>query len=259
VNLDPYSLQDTAVFDYKVAEVVNNRGFIFKELTRSTSIKKNYVYFSQDYFAFTKNNPFDFFRIEIAQIKKLYERNYKKLQNIFADLGGIFNCLIFIGTLLVCQFNKKKFDCDVINYLIRAESPKELIDFLKDFEFKRINEKRKTNDFWTNENVNNNKYMNSNVIDSYFISKKNSISKNIENENIKNKINHEIENINYLNKNANMLIYHRREKEEAPAGEDDDSSKRYYKDSDIISERNLDDTCNNIVKEEVKKSGKKKF
>jgi len=46
---------------------------------------------------------------------KKYERIYKKLQNVFADLGGLFNTLIIIGNILVAQLNKKKFYYDLIN------------------------------------------------------------------------------------------------------------------------------------------------
>lgn len=61
-------------------------------------------------------------KIELAVIKfdkiaKKYERLYKKLQNVFADLGGLLSSFILIGKILICEFNKKKFDYDLINYL----------------------------------------------------------------------------------------------------------------------------------------------
>jgi len=53
---------------------------------------------------------------------KQYERIYKKLQNVFADLGGLFNSLLIIGNILVAQFNKKRFDYYIINKTFYREN-----------------------------------------------------------------------------------------------------------------------------------------
>jgi len=54
------------------------------------------------------------FNFELSPVMNQYEKIYKKLQNVFADLGGLFKALIMIGNIIVAQFNKKRFDYDLI-------------------------------------------------------------------------------------------------------------------------------------------------
>jgi len=61
-------------------------------------------------------------KIEIDPVMKKYDRIYKKLQNVLADLGGLFNTLTLIGNILVIQLNKKKFDYDLINKTFYQEN-----------------------------------------------------------------------------------------------------------------------------------------
>ncbi len=71
-------------------------------------LKKNYDYIQ------TISDSFHpdilFYAIRIDNMSRNYERVYKKLQNVFADLGGLFNSFLLIGSILIFQFNKIRFE-----------------------------------------------------------------------------------------------------------------------------------------------------
>jgi len=104
--------------EYQFVKVENDAGFIFSEISDqfSPQIKSKIetgTNFDQGYvtlvlFSFNK-------------VMKRYDRIYKKLQNVFADLGGLLNLFILIGNILTVQFNKRKFDYDMVNLLYKSD------------------------------------------------------------------------------------------------------------------------------------------
>ena len=72
------------------------------------SIQKSSLYSSQpDLYTNDDYSGIYFLEISFDKVGKKYDRIYRKIQNIFADLGGLFNSFILIGNILIAQFNKK--------------------------------------------------------------------------------------------------------------------------------------------------------
>jgi len=157
--------------NYGVVKLIDESGIIFSEIKQNFSLKKNYDSFDSNYI-----DKEALFNIEFSPIMKQYERIYKKLQNVFADIGGLFNSLILIGNFLVAQFNKSKFDYNLIN---------------KTF-------------FLENEVANNNDYQNKNIN----LNQKNKYRKLFQNllfvKSIKNPFNKQ--NISKLNVDSKIMI-----------------------------------------------------
>jgi len=96
--------------NYAVAKLIDDYGFIFSDKSEKFTLKKNF-----DSIVSNLYNIGTIFKFELSPILNQYERIYKKLQNVFADLGGLFNALTMIGNILVLQFNKKRFYYELIN------------------------------------------------------------------------------------------------------------------------------------------------
>ena len=117
--------------EYQILEVKNDIGKIMSNFSYSYNIQQNTL--SQ-----TTTTSLYFLEISFNKLGKRYDRIYRKIQNIFADLGGLFNSFILLGNILIFQFNKKKFDYDLINFLFKSvdENNKNKLIFpnLKNFE-----------------------------------------------------------------------------------------------------------------------------
>lgn len=128
----------------------------------------------------------------------VYERKYKKLENVFADIGGIIKIFITIGTW-INYFFAKYFTLTDINIII-----KKYIDLNHHFQ---INSKYKLSSNLRKKNINNSLNINNNDndnIDNHIINKSNVSSLNINNENISQ--NQNIKNqIIYLNNSSSKL------------------------------------------------------
>jgi len=115
------------VANYGVINLKTDKGFIFTDIVNAISLKKNYDYIQ------TISDSFHpdilFYAIRIDNMSRNYERVYKKLQNVFADLGGLFNSFLLIGSILIVQFNKIRFDYDLINKVFQIQT--EIINELK--------------------------------------------------------------------------------------------------------------------------------
>jgi len=82
--------------NFGIVKFIDDTGIIFSEQNQIFKLKKNYDNFNSNLDSYSSSNCF---RIEFSKLMKQYERKYKKLQNVFADLGGLLNSLIFIGKL----------------------------------------------------------------------------------------------------------------------------------------------------------------
>jgi len=117
-------------FNYGVVKLIDDTGIIFSKTNQKYSLKNNYQSIVSNY-----NDIGLIFKLEINSVMKEYERIYKKLQNVFADLGGLFNLLLLIGNLIVVHINKKKFDYDLINKIFFLDDELENLNNIKNNDF----------------------------------------------------------------------------------------------------------------------------
>jgi len=132
-------------FNYGVFKLIDDYGFIFSEINEVYTLKKNY-----DSYINNLSNEL-IFQMEFSPVMKQYQRIYKKLQNVFADLGGLFNSLILLGNILAAQINKKKCDYDLINKTFFLENEDSDI---KEILNKNINLNNINNNFYKNNKEN---------------------------------------------------------------------------------------------------------
>jgi len=116
------------IANYGLINLKTDKGFIFSDIENKTSLKKNYDY-AQTHSEKYLSGDVIFYKINVDIMSRNYERVYKKLQNVFADLGGLFNSFLLIGNILIVQFNKMKFDYDLINKVFQIQT--EIINQLK--------------------------------------------------------------------------------------------------------------------------------
>jgi hypothetical protein len=103
-------------YSYRFYKVKDDKGFIFPNFEVFSDFHKENI-LPSSISAITKKNQLSFMLIEFQSIKKNYFRTYKKLQNVFADLGGFFSSILLIGRVIVFGVSKKLFDYDAINFL----------------------------------------------------------------------------------------------------------------------------------------------
>lgn len=66
------------------------------------------------------------FEIEFSKKMTIYKRIYKKIQNVFADIGGLISCMFIAGQVMVGLFNKQVFDLEIVNKLFSKYEAGEL-------------------------------------------------------------------------------------------------------------------------------------
>jgi len=115
--IDNFKCAENINFNYGIVKLIDDSGLIFSEKTNFYSLKKNYENYNRNPL---DNNPI--FIMEFSRVMKQYERNFRKLQNVFADLGGLLNSLIIIGNVIISQINKKKFSYDLINHIFHIDN-----------------------------------------------------------------------------------------------------------------------------------------
>jgi len=132
-DINSYTCYD---FFFTVYEVIDNLGIIFSEPQASSFLKKT-ARDSKKY-TYDASIGINFINLRINNVIVRYDRIYKKLQNVFADLGGIFSGILMIGNLLINSYDKKYFSYKAINFLYEKDNGKiKSIDISKSnfFEF----------------------------------------------------------------------------------------------------------------------------
>jgi len=143
-----FFIPESSSFNYGCVKLIDEAGFIFSESSEKFSLKKNYESRLSNK-RFSVPGASRIFTMEINPVMKQYQRIYRKLQNVFADLGGLFNSLILIGNILVAQFNQKKFEYDLINKTFYNDNDSDNNHEQKEIKIKTINLNTQNN----NENL----------------------------------------------------------------------------------------------------------
>ncbi len=136
---------------YNLYIVYDDIGIIFSKFEDNWCLRKKEEGSIKKSYRFEDGIGFTVFKFDT--IKIVYDRVYKKIQNIFADIGGIFSSLIVIGNLLVSSYNHRYFNYELMNFLY--ENEEEVIAAYKKFGLNFINGKSigdRNNCFWKEEN-----------------------------------------------------------------------------------------------------------
>jgi hypothetical protein len=233
-------------------EVEDHRGNIFSD------IFKNFQFAASINNSFLSNERM-LCRIFFIDKMSVYIRRFKKIQNVFADIGGILNCLILIFTIISDILNAKFFDYEIVNLLFENATNKEIESKINNnFELKSLNfiKKKKNYNDNDNDNYNNHDIDNNNkIIDRFQIDiasnrdlihrKKLDIQNEIQNRSVSlpcEELNYKsiIENSNF-NLNSNIDI------------NDNENNNKENNNNNNIEESNNDKENNqNFIKENLK-------
>ena len=127
-------LSTKAELFYQFTKVESDLGIVSESLNEKTTISAT---------SYTFNNVFNYklnfsqkeyretiklFNLDVyfKNDRKTFRRFYYKLQNLFADLGGIINISLIFGKLLVYMYNKRSFELDLLNDLFSVEDVSKL-------------------------------------------------------------------------------------------------------------------------------------
>ena len=110
---------------------------------------KAYIYDKNDVFTFNNNTGIHtIYNFWLKNSQHYYERNYKRIQDLISDIGGINQFIIFVAFYINYLFNKYIILSDTEDLLFTSIST----DTEKDFKLKHKNEKKIKNKFQNIEN-----------------------------------------------------------------------------------------------------------
>jgi len=116
------------IYNYQLIELIEDTGLIF------TDFQSKYIMqidsWSSITLGETGNGRLDNFWFEMSKKVKSQTRIYKKVQNILAEIGGIFSIFIVIGNVVMEKFNQTTFEINIINTLFSNDN-KKIIDSFK--------------------------------------------------------------------------------------------------------------------------------
>jgi len=84
------NIQQSINYNYGVVKLIDDTGIFFSELNNNYAFKKNYESYFPGINGITNKDDYSInliFRIQFNALMKKYQRIYKKLQNVLADLG----------------------------------------------------------------------------------------------------------------------------------------------------------------------------
>ena len=128
VVLNPM-LSTKADLFYEFTKVESDVGILSEILIETTTISANSYTFN-NIFNYKLNSGLNKYRdtiklfnldVYVKNNRKTFRRIYYKLQNLFAELGGIINISLIIGKLIVYMYNKKSFESDLLNEVFNIE------------------------------------------------------------------------------------------------------------------------------------------
>jgi len=106
--------KDGYTYSYNLIEMVEDIDWIFTHfITKHIMQIENW---SQRIISESENR-LDNFQFNISKKMKSQTRIHKKIQNILAEIGGIYSFLIIIGSIALNKFNKTTFAIKIINNL----------------------------------------------------------------------------------------------------------------------------------------------
>ena len=151
-NYDKYFEDTYKRIKLNEIEVQDNRGDIFSKKT--TKRKFNSELIGKDKYNGYYSGFYKLFEIKINRKSEVFIRKYKKLQNVFADVGGILSSLILISKMISDMFNIRFFNYEVINLLFDYDCNNEIRNKINnDLELKNINKDKSQIDASSNRDL----------------------------------------------------------------------------------------------------------
>lgn len=100
--------------NYNSVEYTTDSGIMMKSVNKVMFTQFDFMETSLD-LAKSSLNKFSQISIEMSGIKITYERSYIKIQQTFANMGGIFSCLTMICSFLVSIYSQTNLYVDLAN------------------------------------------------------------------------------------------------------------------------------------------------
>jgi hypothetical protein len=114
---------------YNNVIVNTDRGFIFTEKKDESSFQSDYMF--NDINMLNTDETVYHVYILSSFSKHIFYRQYMKLQNLLASVGGILKSLLLIGTIITTHINQAKMYESIINNLFEFTAPKDVTIFHK--------------------------------------------------------------------------------------------------------------------------------
>lgn len=136
-------LKEGLIYNYKIIELIEDRDWIFTNNQKKTTMQ---IESWSNILTTDENNDYmDVFLFYISKKMKIHTRIFKKIQNVLAEIGGIFSTLAAIGNLILKKFNQTSFEINIINKLFSN------FDYNEDLKKEEKSLKEiKSNNFFTN-------------------------------------------------------------------------------------------------------------
>ncbi len=110
------------VYSFDILESKTDDGIIFENINNKNNIQTSLTLKKE----YTPEKKTDDFQIKVefgvSGTKITYERAYKKLQDVLANIGGIFPILNLIGRVIVNIFNPIIFNISFVNKLFKFDN-----------------------------------------------------------------------------------------------------------------------------------------
>ncbi|EWS72548.1 transmembrane protein, putative (macronuclear) [Tetrahymena thermophila SB210] len=122
-NISPTVAKDAYIF-YRNIYIQNNEGFFFSEVNQQSTTTFSY---QQEQIIFDESSYF--FTLQLRNEKQkqtLIQRNYKKIDRLLAEIGGIAKALVMVGWVICIPLNRLMLNEKLMNDLFNFQQKRDL-------------------------------------------------------------------------------------------------------------------------------------
>ncbi len=110
-----YMIMKNIEFYYKTINILTDVGLILPDIVNTTDVLFDNKMYTKQLHVTDPGMPYMQVDILVTNKNVYVKRTYDKLQNVFANLGGVIKSLMLIGQILVFIFNRKVMEFDMVN------------------------------------------------------------------------------------------------------------------------------------------------
>ncbi len=110
-----FGIMKNIEFYYKTVTIQTDIGLIVPTLVNTTDVLFDNKLYSKQLHVTDPGYPFVQVDILVTNKNVYVKRTYDKLQNVFANIGGIIKSLMLVGQILVIIYNNKVMQLDMVN------------------------------------------------------------------------------------------------------------------------------------------------